>query len=229
MIIEQLTLLTNQLEETRHFYTKVFPFELVDQGDSHFTVKVGQTLLTFQYKQSETDPFYHFTFNIPENKFAEAVEWASTKVDFAEEVGEIVYDCVEWNSHSVYFYDPAGNIVEFIARHNLNNAVNHPFSPKDFLYVSEVGVVTSDIHAIVHQLNELGIPSWNAEENFNPVGDEHGLFIIVKEGRRWLYSNKNAHFYDVKATVKGLGTLCFEQDGDQVVIRRSSSNVIYST
>ena len=37
---------------------------------------------------------------------------------------------IENAKFSVYFEDPAGNILELIARHTMDNAVDRPFDPQ---------------------------------------------------------------------------------------------------
>ncbi|WP_197259213.1 hypothetical protein [Paenibacillus dendritiformis] len=128
-----------------------------------------------------------------------------------QEDGEDEVFFTSWNAHSVYFEDPSGNIVELIARHNLSNAISHPFGSADIHGVSEVGVVANEVIPFVRALNEVGLPNWRPDnEGLTPVGDEHGLFIVVKIGREWFFSNrKRARSYPVKVLVRGIGWITF--------------------
>jgi len=135
---------------------------------------------------------YHFAFNIPENRLAAAQEFlrAHSIPLVAEESGEVVFSFTSWNAHAVYFFDPAGNIVEFIARHDLPNAINGtdaPFTAAEILCVSEIGLPTTDVPELTERLTQtLGIaPYKGSSADFTAMGDEHGLFIVVKTGRIW--------------------------------------------
>jgi hypothetical protein len=46
------------------------------------SVMAGQTVLTFELIDKKYGrPFYHFAFNIPENKIEKAYEWQKIKTD----------------------------------------------------------------------------------------------------------------------------------------------------
>lgn len=108
----------------------------------------------------------------------------SSQISLIEEDHEDAVFFDFWNSHSFYFENPSGNIVEFIARHNIKNQKDYSFSMKDLIGVSEIGIVSKNVPNAVKKLNELGIPNFGeSSENFAPIGDEHGLFIIVHKGR----------------------------------------------
>lgn len=211
MIIEKVILLTGNSNETKSFYRDVLELELVEDRDDSFTVQAGSTQVTFQSTTAYARPFYHFAMNIPENKFREAKSWIQARVTLIEEDGEDEVFFTSWNAHSVYFEDPSGNIVELIARHNLANAISHPFASGDINGVSEVGVVANEVIPFVRALNEMGVPNWRADnEGLTPVGDEHGLFIVVKTDRIWYFSNeKQAQCYPVKVFVSGNGWITF--------------------
>ena len=111
-----------------------------------------------------------------------------------------------WNSNALYFYDPAGNIVEFIARHGLANAQEGPFTERDILCVSEIGLVPDNVAATVTTLREkVGVEIYRGSisEEFAALGDEHALFILSKRGRIWLASDKSSQAYPVDVSVEG--------------------------
>ncbi|WP_017186191.1 hypothetical protein [Alkalibacillus haloalkaliphilus] len=63
--------------------------------------------------------------------------------------------------------------------------MEHDFSSRDLINISEIGIVVDEVIPFVRKLNELGIPNWRDDrEGLTPVGDENGLSITVKEGRR---------------------------------------------
>jgi hypothetical protein len=205
----------------RSFYEDVMELPIVKEDKEAFTVQVGATTLTFWQSNELGDPFYHFAINLPENKMDEAKAWIQLKVELNTENDSDEVFFKSWNARAIYFEDPAGNILEFIARHNLKNGIPHPFSSKDFLNISEVGVVVPDVIPFVRKLNQLGIPNWRDDsEGLTPVGDETGLFITVKKDRRWFFSNKDARFYPFGVSIEGIGKISFEEQGDEIRLRK---------
>ena len=108
-----------------------------EKGD-RFTVEAGETQVTFvsaaEPPRAEA-PFYHFAFNIPENKICRRSSGRrrarpagrSPSGNRAAGYPPEVVDYRHWNAHSVFFLDPAGNVVEYIARHDLKNGDSGPF------------------------------------------------------------------------------------------------------
>lgn len=161
-------------------------------------------------------PYYHLAFNIPENKLEEAKRWIETVVELGTEGGKDISRSEAWNSDSVYFMDPGGNILELIARHTMENAIDRPFVPeRDIEGLSEIGLPTKRVTEAVDQLEKLGIFSYQGRsDSFNPVGDEEGMFIVVQPGRRWHFSRLTAECYPFEAVVEGIGWLCLSE-GEQ--------------
>ncbi|HWB19418.1 MAG TPA: hypothetical protein VG711_03890 [Phycisphaerales bacterium] len=189
--IRRLRLETHALEEMKAFYARTLQLEITDSEPNQFTVHAGGTLLTFVGAESGR-PVYHFAFNIPENMFAEAKAWLRTRVAILRNTdGSEDFEFRSWNAHACYFLDPAGNIVEFIARHNLQNARAGDFGPQDILYASEIGIVVDDVRAAAEAVRDelgmrpfvTGMPDPGAD--FCAAGDDHALLIIVKKGRAW--------------------------------------------
>ena len=73
-----------------------------------------------------------------------------------------------WDSHSLYFEDPAGNIVEFIAHHRENNEQERAFSVADILQVCEIGLVSENVPAAVHEWESGTDPLGRGSETFLP-------------------------------------------------------------
>jgi catechol-2,3-dioxygenase len=138
-------------------------------------------------------PFYHFAFNIPENKILKALEWqkARTPMLYIPESNRAtgyppeVVDYSHWNAHSVFFLDPAGNVVEYIARHDLKNGDSSPFSWGDILYASEIGLIVNDVAATAAMLTDVtGVSQYKGgNDQFMAMGDEYGLLLVMKRGR----------------------------------------------
>jgi len=209
MIMEKILLDTNKIVELRNFYKDVLGLSILEDTPKGITFKVGETLLSFKETTSNNEPFYHFAMNIPHNKFQQAKKWLQdqgVKLNMEDGKDEVYFET--WNAESVYFEDPAGNIVELVARYHLPNEKEGDFSSEDLLNVSEIGIVHNQVLPLVHELNKTGIPCWREEdESFTPVGNEEGLIIVVKRGRRWYFSRKDAEIFPVTVWIKGIGEI----------------------
>lgn len=192
MQFRNIGLKTKNLEAQRDFYADVLGLILVQNYEEFFSVSVGRTLLTFENQPDKEDNVYHFGFNIPENKFDEALVWVDERTAvLAHQTDPTAnfYHFKSWNAHALYFKDPDGNVLECIARHNLDNASDKPFDSEGFLAVSEIGLSTPDVLQTVAELqSQLDIPIYDGEgsDQFCAMGDEAGLFIIVPNTRSWL-------------------------------------------
>ena len=184
----ELHLHTHRPEELRTFYRDVLELDVGEEGGA-VVVAAGKTRLRFTAVDG-SEPFYHFAFTIPENKLERAMEWIEPRCPLLHHrpSGGPVVHFRSWNAHSVYFFDPAGNIVELIAHHRLPNAAPGAFSSADILHASEIGLVVPRVSQTVASLErELGLGVYvDGWPNFAPVGDIHGVFIVVREERIWL-------------------------------------------
>ncbi|NQX69939.1 ring-cleaving dioxygenase [Paenibacillus alba] len=206
MIFEEVKFETNLLKELKNFYVHTLDLELVKEDDSTFTVAVGETDLTFvQTDAKDEKPFYHFAFNIEESKFKLAKAYLATRVTLLQNDFQDEFEFVDWNAHAVYFYDPSGNIVEYIARHNIKSISKDEFTNNDILCVSEVGLPVLDVSSAASILeSEINLPLWKGNgTSFQPVGDEHGLFILVNSEREWFPTNTKAGIFPVTVKIKG--------------------------
>jgi catechol-2,3-dioxygenase len=187
--ITSLELATKDLQAQKDFYTKIleFPVKLTASG---LEVKAGKTELRFIQAQADFDGAYHFAFNIPENQFRQAKAWISSRVPLlCDESGKDEFPFEGWNSHSLYFKDAAGNVLEFIARHNLQDAVEGDFDSRNILNISEIGLPSEDVVQFASELcTRLGLSVFKQEPNetFTPVGDDQGLFILPSKNRIWI-------------------------------------------
>jgi hypothetical protein len=188
MNITRLELLSGDLQVQQDFYANVIDLPVI-LTSSALEVKVGVTDLVFKQAWSDFEGAYHFAFNIPENQFHAAKEWISSRVQLLRDgTGQDEFPSKSWNSDSVYFLDAAGNVLELIARHNLKNAVDGDFGSEHILNVSEIGLPQEDVVGFANELcTRLGLSVFMQEpdENFTPVGDDHGLFILPARDRIW--------------------------------------------
>jgi catechol 2,3-dioxygenase-like lactoylglutathione lyase family enzyme len=204
MNITRLELLTADLQVQKDFYESVLELP-VKLTSSNLEVKAGRTDLVFAQAPSDFDGAYHFAFNIPENQFKAAKTWISGRISLLrDENGQDEFESKNWNSHSVYFKDAAGNVLEFIARHNLENAVDEDFDGRQILNVSEIGLPSENVIEFANELcTSLNLSVYKQEPNetFTPVGDDNGLFILPIKNRIWIpNSGVPAKLLPVKVT-----------------------------
>jgi len=189
MNITGLELLSRDLPAQKDFYANVLelPTALTSAG---LEVKAGRTDILFTQAPADFDGAYHFAFNIPNNQFHAAKEWVSSRLPLlCDESGRVEFASENWNSHSVYFKDAAGNVLEFIARHNLQDAVDGDFDSRHILNVSEIGLPSEDVVTFANELCtrlSLSVFRQQRNETFTPVGDDNGLFILPIKDRIWI-------------------------------------------
>lgn len=209
MNITRLELLTKDLRAQNDSYANILelPAKLTS---SDLEVTAGITDILFTQAPADFDGAYHFAFNIPENQFRTAKEWISDRVTLLrDESGKDEFASETWNSHSVYFKDSAGNVLEFIARHNLKNAVDGDFDSKKILQVSEIGLPSEDVMGLANELctrSGLSVFKQQPNENFTPIGDDSGLLILPIKDRIWIpNSGVPAKLLPVKVMVEANG------------------------
>lgn len=193
MILKELRLRSCHISELIRFYSSVLEMTVINPDEKSISILAGQSMLTFTDTTETPDPFYHFAFNIPSNKFEEAFQWIKKRSEllWLEDYKSYVADFVNWNAKSVYFLDPAGNILELIARFDLNNNADELFSSAQFLNISEIGLVFPGeiLDAKVEEiLGKYGLSYFSKQpplNHFKAIGDDEGLFIAVAENRNW--------------------------------------------
>ena len=208
------------LSELRAFYVESLGLQLVADGRSEITFRAGESTVTFVLSASDGAPWYHFAFNIPQNKLLEARQWQLEKTaliptperqrdpDYPDDVRHFK----NWNAHSVFFWDPAGNLLEYIARHDLRNDASGPFTPTDILNISEIGFVVDDQQEMARTWQEqLGLDVYPKNAGYWwAMGDEQGLLLAIPK-RLWgenTASPKRFAVWETEATILG------EQEGE---------------
>ena len=180
------------LEALRAFYGDTLGLRTALSQET-LAVRAGDSRLLFRHDPSAGYPFYHFAFNIPENKIRLARDWQAERSALipipernrAAGFPPDVVDYSHWNAHSVFFLDPAGNVVEYIARHDLRNASEGPFTPADILHVSEIAFVVDDVPGTSELFRRrFALAGYRgSSDDFAALGDEHGLVLIMRRGR----------------------------------------------
>ena len=188
MDIRRLELLSADLEAQRNFYGNILELP-VRLDDPILEIQAGRTRLFFTCTP-EFDGAYHFAFNIPTNQFESAKRWISSRIPLLQDENrKDEFHSENWNSSSVYFKDPAGNVLEFIARHNLDNAVTGDFDRLQILNISEIGLPSEDVVGLANEIcKKLDVSVFRQQpnESFTPVGDDNGLLIIPVKDRIWI-------------------------------------------
>lgn len=193
--IRKLELLSSApTQEMRRFYEETIGLQVVACSKEVLTIQAGDCVIHFQeFPSAQDKPFYHFAFNIPENKIRSALKWQKGRTDLLPipehlrdpEYPPEVVDYSHWNAHSIFFLDPAGNVVEYIARHDLRNGASGDFSSADILYPSEIGIIVDDVPGTATALKSAaGLEQYRGgSDEFTALGDEHGLLLVMKRGR----------------------------------------------
>ncbi len=195
--IVKLDLITaTPIAELKEFYCKLLGFPLLSEQAGSFIITAGETTVQFvQVFDEEAAPFYHFAFNIPENKILPAREWQLKRTALSAAPSQLTDDRYPgdvrhfrgWNAHSIFFWDPAGNLVEYIARHDLDNKKEGEFSSNDILCASEIAFIVNETQAPAADLKSLfELDQYRSgDDGFRAMGDENGLLLLIRKGRVW--------------------------------------------
>ncbi len=206
MLIKEVILNTDKPEELKKFYETIIELPVIQKSDNSFSVQTLDSILTFEKNtgSKNENPFYHFAFNIPNNRFAEAKAWISERADLIKSDGEDEFDFESWNARALYFYDPAGNILEFIARYDLDNSSAENFTSRSILSVSEIGMPVPDVEIFYNEISkEFKLPLFSGDsKTFCALGDDNGLMIVVPEKRIWYPNLTEAGIFPVTVIIE---------------------------
>lgn len=188
MHIRHLDLTTYHRAQLADFYGRVLQLPCSSSTDA-LTLHAGTSAVTFTDAAPDEPARYHFAFNIPPHLFADAKAWLAERVPLlCGQSGADAFRFDDWNADAVYARDPAGNIIELIARHELESSAATSWTGASMVNVSEIGVVVDDVPATVRMIQaRTGSSVYRGvvDQLFTPVGDEHGLLIVVQGGREW--------------------------------------------
>lgn len=138
--------------------------------------------------------------NIPRRQLNNSKEWLIKKgINLLTFQNKTTIDFPNWNAQAVYFIDPSNNVLEFIARHNLNEKNEEKFTRQSILNISEIGISVNSVKEFYDFIKEkFNIPIYSHISNmvsFCAAGNEEGLFIIVPLERNWFPTDiKNGVF-----------------------------------
>lgn len=214
MKFKQITLLANELPKVKAFYSDTFGLPIIEQTNQKISFQVGESTLTFKLTTEYHHPIYHYAFNIPENQFDAARQWLLKRIKPIVFGGKDTFDFVNWNAHSIYYFDSVGNIGELIARHDLPNAAQTPFSALSITRISEIGLPVSDVTKLKAALQcRLPISTYVAgSDKFDPLGSPVGLLICVPLQRNWYPTNVKSDLFPIEIILENAThqTLVFE-------------------
>jgi len=169
-------------------------------------VAVGETAL--ELGAADGEPFYHFAFLVPGDRFDAALEWARARVELLSwpDSDEVVFDFDFWDAKACYFNDPAGNVVELVAHRGIDeNGEQGDFRGDELVGLSELGLV-GDQRAMAERLRaELGLEVWDGSAD-DPrglafVGEKARTLILAPPGRGWMPTGRPAERHEVDAVL----------------------------
>ncbi|MEM7349522.1 MAG: hypothetical protein AAF657_01865 [Acidobacteriota bacterium] len=186
--ILKVRLLASRLDEMADFYAVKMGWPVSRVGSS-LRVRTGGTEMRFDAAPEGAAPFYHVAWAIPSNKFDIGKAWLYQRAPLLKNSkGHDEFHFKKANRRAVYFKDPAGNILELIARDDLGDVVEGPFSLRDVLYVNHVGLVIDNMDETIVALNDsLGLlPTAPPEPNVTKMGDKYRHITLVTKNRLWI-------------------------------------------
>ncbi len=208
MLLKEIRLQTKHLSPLYNFYNDVLELPVKYLEEKNISIIAGQSQLIFEVIHGDLNPFYHFAFNIPSNKFEESFQWLQSRVKllWLDEYKSYVADFVNWHARSVYFSDPSGNILELIARFDLNDEADEMFSSMQIRNISEIGLVFSeeDFDKNVDELlNNYKLQYFSKQPplpHFRAIGDDKGLFIVVPKNRNWFSTRMASGIFPIEVS-----------------------------
>jgi hypothetical protein len=166
---------------------------LPELRDFYAGIDTGETELEFV--AGEGEPFYHFAFLTPPERFDELVASTPGLLPYPE-TGDVVFDFDNWDAKAFYFHDPAGNIVELIAHRGLEGPLG----------LSELGLV-GDTRAMAAALERLSLELWDGtleeEGTLAFIGERGRTLILAPPGRGWLPTGRPSERHPVDAEIRG--------------------------
>jgi D-alanyl-D-alanine carboxypeptidase len=174
--------------------------------------QAGET--TMEFDPSPGEPFYHFAFLVPGDRFSAAFDWARKHAELLpDEEGHVVFDFDNWDAQACYFEDPAGNIVELAAHAGIDeNGRSGDFSADEIVGLSELGLV-GDREAMAGELEKLDFRLWEGTltdpDRLAFVGERGRTLILAPPGRGWFPTGRVAENHPVEA-VFAEGSAIFE-------------------
>ncbi|TPD62490.1 VOC family protein [Stenotrophomonas maltophilia] len=191
MRLLHLSLPVSDVASVAAYFRDVLQLEVA--GDQ---VRIGWSTIQLQPANGRPVGGVHLAFNVPDNRFADAMSWLRTRTPLQCNPEGLDYFALEssWQSQSVYFTGPDGLILELIGRRRLPASDRTgAFHGSELTCLSEVGLPSHDVDAVREQASQrFGLrPISPPSPQFAPMGDDEGLLIVVAADRRWFPEQKD--------------------------------------
>ncbi|MES2894177.1 MAG: hypothetical protein V4725_19310 [Bacteroidota bacterium] len=209
MRLDEIELITGNLERCRLFYAGTLGFEVVEVSENSICFSVGTSKIRFR-QELGTRPLYHLAFSIPNNMLEPALAWLrerSTVLPYS--VDSVIADFIGWNAKAFYFRDADQNILECITHFDEQSFRPGAFSAACFSSIMEIGLAVEDVQETCAGLNErYGLPYFIKGprlKDFSVMGDAEGMLIVTKKGRGWLPTQEAAESFPTSILLTQLG------------------------
>jgi catechol 2,3-dioxygenase-like lactoylglutathione lyase family enzyme len=197
MKILRLVLETGNIEKMKQFYTEILEMPILRAKESFFTVRAGNTHITFQQSSTDEDNLYHFALrtNLSFYEYMFRKMKAGNVNFLADSEGNLSR---YWKGKQVYFNDPDGNIVEILEREIPDDEVT-----PGWVDVCEIGIPSASVEDMSEFLTLINNVNPAESDTFRFYGDELGTFVLVKEGRNWYPTDRPATIHPIVVEVEG--------------------------
>ena len=196
MKILRIVLETVNIGEMKEFYTEIMEMQIVREKEGFFTVRAGNTHITFLQSVGDDVPLYHFAlrtnlafYDYMFNKLT------NHKVNIIPDSDGQLNGY--WKGKRVYFTDPNGNILEILERENQCENRN------GWVDVCEIGFPSESVQSMSEFLSKIHNLNQSDSDTFRFYGDELGTFVLVKEGRNWYPTGRPATIHPLVVEVEG--------------------------
>ncbi len=197
MKILRIVLETGNLEKMREFYTEILEMPIVRAKDGFFTVRAGNTHITFLQSSDNEVPLYHLALRTNlafyDYMFKKLIERHVNLLPDSD--GQL---SGYWKGKQLYFTDPNGNILEILER-TIQIGENHV----GWVDVCEIGLPCESVEEMSKFMSPIKNVNHSSSDTFRFYGDESGNFVLVKEGRNWYPTDRPATIHPLVVEVEG--------------------------
>jgi catechol 2,3-dioxygenase-like lactoylglutathione lyase family enzyme len=197
MKILRIFLETVNIEKMKEFYTETLEMPIIRAKKDFFTVRAGNTHITFLGSDNNEVPLYHFALRTNltfyEYMFRKMNDHNVNVLPNSE--GQL---SGYWKGKQVYFTDPDGNIVEILERKIPNSE-----DVIGWYDICEIGIPSESVEDMSKFLSPIANVNNSESNTFRFYGDELGTFVLVKEGRNWYPTDKPATIHPIVVDVEG--------------------------
>ncbi|MDF2627604.1 MAG: bleomycin resistance protein [Symbiobacteriaceae bacterium] len=181
----------------KSFYAGTLQMPVIEESADSFTVQIGAS--TLSYRRSDSPAFYHLAFLLAPGAFEEMkVRLTAAPGLMADTEGTVLFTSDQWTANHFYFEDPDRNILEILG----TTAGETGAAP--WARIGEVGLPVPNLAGFVSQIGHLVSTELPPEsETFQFYGDDHGVLVLVREGRPWFPTDRRATAHDIGVVFEG--------------------------